>query len=51
MYSNDKMLVPQEEEGITDLAWVSRADVSAFLQNTYPNIALLVEMYWPDNEQ
>ena len=51
MYSNDKVLVPQLEEGITDLSWVSRTDVPELLQNTYPNIALLVEMYWPDNEQ
>jgi len=49
--SNDKALIPQVEEGITELSWVSRAGVSRLLQNTYPNIALLVKMYWPDNEQ
>ena len=49
MYSNDLQLAPQTEEGITDLMWVSRADVSKQLDNTYPNIALLVGRYWPDS--
>lgn len=51
MYSNDKALIPQMEEGITELSWVPRAGVPRLLQNTYLNIALLVKMYWPDNEQ
>jgi len=49
MYSDDTLLLPQIEEGITDLLWVSRADIARQLQNTYPNIALLIAMYWPDN--
>lgn len=49
MYSNDNNLIPQVEEGITDLTWVSQVEVSKQLVNTYPNIALLVGRYWPDN--
>ena len=49
MYSNDLQLVPQTEEGITDLMWVSQHEVSKQLDNTYPNIALLVGRYWPDS--
>ncbi len=51
MYSNDTMLAPQIEEGITDLAWVPKSEVSSVFQNTYPNIALLVGMYWPSVQQ
>ena len=49
MYSNDLELVPQIEEGITELKWVSRAEVSKQLENTYPNIAFLLARYWPDS--
>jgi 8-oxo-dGTP pyrophosphatase MutT (NUDIX family) len=45
MSSNQKDLSPQLEEGITDLKWIGPSDLDLILDNTYPNISLLLEMY------
>ena len=44
-HSNQKDLTPQLEEGITDLKWIGKSDLELILNNTYPNISLLLEMY------
>ena len=45
MFSNQKDLTPQLEEGITDLKWVGQSDLNLILDNTYPNIFALLDMY------
>ena len=45
MFSNQKDLTPQLEEGITDLKWVGQSDLNLILNNTYPNISLLLDRY------
>jgi len=51
MYSEETLLIPQTEEGITDLAWVSQTEIPILLQNTYPNIALLIGQYSFNSQQ
>ena len=46
MTSNQKDLTPQLEEGITALKWVKQDDLDLVLDNTYPNISLLIDMYY-----
>ncbi len=43
MYSETKDLVPQTEEDITEVAWKDQKGIEEALQNTYPNIALLIK--------
>lgn len=45
MFSEDKDLQPQLEEGITAVEWVSKAKIEKILRNTYPNIELLLNEY------
>ncbi len=45
MSSDQKELTPQLEEGITALKWVGLNDLDLIIDNTYPNIILLLEMY------
>lgn len=42
MYSDQKLLTPQLEEGITDLSWKSASDLKEVFENTYPNIKILI---------
>jgi hypothetical protein len=42
MYSDQKTLKPQLDEGITDLGWKSETDLDDVFENTYPNIELLL---------
>jgi 8-oxo-dGTP pyrophosphatase MutT (NUDIX family) len=42
MYSDQKLLTPQLEEGITDLRWKSASDMKKVFENTYPNIKILI---------
>ena len=42
MYSDQMILTPQLEEGITDLRWKSVSDVKEVFENTYPNIKMLI---------
>ena len=44
MKSEDVELVPQLSEGITDLAWLKKAQFEKVLQNTYASIAEIIEM-------
>ena len=45
MYSIDdnSLLEPQIEEGITKVVWKNKKDIKKALQNTYPNIKILLE--------
>ena len=45
MYSDDRDLKPQVEEGITAIRWMKETDVELVLHNTYPNIQLLLKAY------
>ena len=48
---------PQTEEGITEIAWVAKADLTSYLQQTYPTIievfrkAGISEKYLPSVKQ
>ena len=42
MFSDETALTPQLEEGITELRWVSPDSKGEVLENTYPNIELLI---------
>ncbi len=44
MKSDDVELIPQLSEGITDLAWLQKAQFEKVLQNTYASIAEIIEM-------
>lgn len=35
---SDAVLIPQKNEGITEVVWVSKAEVTLKLQNSYPNL-------------
>lgn len=41
--SNLENLIPQTEEGISKLIWVKKEKLPSILENTYPNIKLLME--------
>ena len=45
MFSSDKDLVPQVEEGITAVEWVDKTKTAKIFRNTYPNIELLLGEY------
>lgn len=45
MFSRDKDLIPQIEEGITAVEWVDKAKTAKVFRNTYPNIELLLGEY------
>lgn len=39
-------LVPQHEEDIEDIKWVAQKDITYYLQNTYKNIAEIINKYY-----
>lgn len=41
----DQKLIPQKEEGITKVEWVSKKDVSRKMKNTYENIKEVISAY------
>jgi len=43
--SGNQELVPQVEEDITNIRWVSKKELQQYLDNTYPNIVSIVETY------
>jgi 8-oxo-dGTP pyrophosphatase MutT (NUDIX family) len=42
--SKQERLIPQLEEGITDVRWISKADLSLVRENTYPLIKDLLQV-------
>lgn len=44
--TNQQKLVPQLEEGITELRWVGKNELQTYLSNTYQNIIDIVEKYF-----
>lgn len=44
--SGNQELVPQLEEDITDLKWVSKHELKEYYSNTFKNIIDIVEMYY-----
>ena len=45
MYSEDRILKGQEEEGISEVHWLKPEQVNHVINHTYPNISLLVKDY------
>ncbi len=43
MFSDEIKTYPQVEEGITKVEWKNKEQIKIALQNTYPNIKLLIE--------
>ena len=43
MYNDENSLVPQLEEGVTKVEWKNQKSTKKAMQNTYPNIKLLIE--------
>ncbi|MEN8188181.1 MAG: NUDIX hydrolase, partial [Bacteroidota bacterium] len=43
MAGNAGELKPQLEEGITEVIWKNKEEVKMAMQNTYPNIKLLID--------
>jgi 8-oxo-dGTP pyrophosphatase MutT (NUDIX family) len=50
MYSDDRDLKPQVEEGITTIRWIKETETELVLHNTYPNIELLLKVYQAVNQ-
>ncbi|MCW3113781.1 MAG: hypothetical protein JWR18_2177 [Segetibacter sp.] len=44
--SGDQALVPQLEEDITELKWVSKDEIKDYLKNSFKNIEEIVEKYY-----
>jgi len=44
-YEGNETPVPQKEEGITDIRWISKSEWNEPLNNTYANIINLLESY------
>jgi 8-oxo-dGTP pyrophosphatase MutT (NUDIX family) len=49
--SGEQRLVPQVEEDITELRWVSENELQEYLSNTYQNIEEIVEKYFDEHNQ
>jgi 8-oxo-dGTP pyrophosphatase MutT (NUDIX family) len=49
--TGEQKLVPQLEEDITELKWVSEHELQPYLENTYQNIIDIVERYYDDHNQ
>jgi 8-oxo-dGTP pyrophosphatase MutT (NUDIX family) len=45
-YSGDENLVPQEEEGITEVAWLDQSALPMILNNTHPTLTPLFEGFF-----
>ena len=49
--SGHQELVPQAEEDITDLKWVSEHELKPYLSDTFANIVEIVETYYDKHNQ
>ncbi|WP_207493549.1 NUDIX hydrolase [Aridibaculum aurantiacum] len=49
--TGEQQLVPQVEEDIEKLEWVSEHKLQPYLADTYPNIIEIVERYFDDHNQ
>ena len=45
MQSDQKYFQPQNEEGISEVRWIDQSNMNLVLQNTYPNIVLLLKLF------
>ena len=45
MQSDQEQFEPQTEEGIGEVRWFDRKDMNIILNNTYPNIILLLKLF------
>lgn len=50
MYSEEKNLKPQTEEGISEVRWVKEADIQMVEANTYQSILWLLNSYQSENQ-
>jgi len=44
-YEGNEQLIPQTEEGIEEVRWISMSDISKIKENTYGNISLLLDLF------
>jgi 8-oxo-dGTP pyrophosphatase MutT (NUDIX family) len=44
--SGNQKLVPQVEEDITELRWVSKEELKDYMSNTFSNIVEIIDKYW-----
>ncbi len=51
MFSDDTELIPQTEEGITDIKWIEPKELQEILKQTYPNIIVLMQSYLLPNHE
>ena len=49
--SGEQKLVPQAEEDITELKWVSEHELQPYLSDTFANIIEIVEKYYDKHNQ
>ena len=50
MYSEEKKLKPQIEEGITEVRWIKESDLQLVMDNTYQSIEWLLNSYHSENQ-
>jgi len=50
MYSEEKKLKPQIEEGITEVKWIKETDIQQVRDNTYQSIEWLLNSYQSENQ-
>lgn len=48
-YSGDAPLIPQEEEGITEVKWISAENLSTVRKNTYASILDVIDTWKKEN--
>ncbi len=44
--SGDQQLIPQTEEDISEIKWVSKSNLKNYFTNTYKNIVEIIEKYY-----
>jgi hypothetical protein len=49
--NGEQVLVPQIEEDIMELKWVSEHELQPYLSNTYSNIIEIIEKYYDKHNQ
>jgi hypothetical protein len=48
-YNGKEKLIPQLEEGITEVKWVSKKEINQIIMNSYPSIRDVISNYFKDD--
>jgi hypothetical protein len=48
-YNGKEKLIPQLEEGITEVKWVSKKEINQIIMNSYPSIKDVISNYFKDD--